>query len=370
MWIEERNGKYRFFERYNDPITGKTKRVSCTLDRNTAASRKKAAAILQRKIDDGCANAAVPQLITLQALIDRYAAHQAVTVKNSTADRNAYESKAIIRMLGGDVIVECLTVSHVMKKLTSSGETATNTNARIKYFRALIRWGYKSDLLPSPGLADKLEYLPDRRKKEKLRDKYMEPKELEDVLDAMNITRWKLLTEFLRLSGLRIGELIALDDADVGEKYIRVDKTYNISTGGLHDTPKTDTSTRDVYIQDELADCIKRMRAERKKTFLKIGGKSDLFFPGYDVGYLHYDAYRIYLKETTERVIGRPLTPHACCHTMTSIFAAQGASLDAISRRLGHSDSNITRDVYYHVTAEQRKRDEAQIDRIRVLTSG
>ncbi|EHR38137.1 hypothetical protein HMPREF9708_00221 [Facklamia languida CCUG 37842] len=37
MWIEElSNGKYKYCERYLDKKTGKNKRVSITLDKNTA----------------------------------------------------------------------------------------------------------------------------------------------------------------------------------------------------------------------------------------------------------------------------------------------------------------------------------------------
>ena len=168
MWVEERNGKFRFCERYDNPITGTSKRVSCTLDRDTASSRKKAAAILQRKISEALQATASPEMTTLQELVDRYAAHQAVTVKHSTAARNAYEATAVIRILGGDTLVDRMTAAYVKERLMNAGETATCTNGRIKYLKALIRWGYKMDLISSPAIADKVDYLPDPRKKEKL----------------------------------------------------------------------------------------------------------------------------------------------------------------------------------------------------------
>ena len=43
MWVEEsKNGKFKFCERYEDYLTGKTKRVSVTMYKNTPQSRKKA----------------------------------------------------------------------------------------------------------------------------------------------------------------------------------------------------------------------------------------------------------------------------------------------------------------------------------------
>ena len=139
MWSQSRDGKVRYFERCNDPLTGKTKTVSCTMNKDTAANRKKAAAILQRKIEECCQKAAPPELLTLGSLVDRYALYQSKTIKNSTCVRNGYEAKAVLSMLGSDTLVERLTVSYVMEKLLAAGETATCTNARIKYIKALIR---------------------------------------------------------------------------------------------------------------------------------------------------------------------------------------------------------------------------------------
>ena len=45
------NGKYRFFESYEDYMTGKTKYVSCTLDSCSKKAHKEAYMILQDKID-------------------------------------------------------------------------------------------------------------------------------------------------------------------------------------------------------------------------------------------------------------------------------------------------------------------------------
>ena len=369
MWIEKRGDKYRYCERYTDPLTGIEKRVSCTLDKNTTKYQKMATQILQDKITANLQASATPGKITLQTLMDDYAKYQSATVKETTAVRNSYQAAAVGRILGGQSIVSSLTAAYVTDKLISAGETPACTNGRIKYLKACIRWGYKMDLVESPALADKISYLPDPGRKEKLMTKFMEPEELQKLLDSMDSNRWKLLTRFLCLSGLRIGELIALTDKDVGDKYIHVCKTYDVKLDKLHDTPKTDTSNRDVYIQKELADCIKEMRKERRIMLLAAGASSHLFYPDAKGGYLRYFAFNKYLAENSKRVLGHKLTPHACRHTMTSIFAAQGASLDAISRRLGHSGSDITRDIYLHVTGEQRKKDEAQFDNIRVLSS-
>ena len=74
-------------------------------------------------------------------------------------------------------------------------------------------------------------------------------------------------------------------------------------------------------------------------------------------GIFSYNAYRMAFRRATKSVSGKTLTPHSLRHTHTSLLAEQGIPLDVISRRLGHSDSQITKDVYLHVTDGQKAKD-------------
>ena len=49
------------------------------------------------------------------------------------------------------------------------------------------------------------------------------------------------------------------------------------------------------------------------------------------------------------------LTPHSLRHTHTSLLAEAGVALEQIMDRLGHSDDQITKNVYLHVTKEMKK---------------
>lgn len=62
------------------------------------------------------------------------------------------------------------------------------------------------------------------------------------------------------------------------------------------------------------------------------------------------------------------LHPHIFRHTHASLLAEQGYNLDAISRRLGHSDSGITKKIYLHVTEKVKQRDEEKLKEIRLLS--
>ena len=49
------------------------------------------------------------------------------------------------------------------------------------------------------------------------------------------------------------------------------------------------------------------------------------------------------------------LTPHSLRQTHTSLLAEVGVSFEQIMDRLGHSDDQITKNVYLHVTQEIKK---------------
>jgi integrase len=181
----------------------------------------------------------------------------------------------------------------------------------------------------------------------------MEKEELEKLIDGMADRKYKLLTRFLVLSGLRIGELIALEksDVDIDGRVIHVTKNRQAVTQetGL---PKNSTSYRDVYMQDELASVC----TEINQLIEMLGIKSKLFFPNADGDYLRHDAVSKYFRENSERILGRRVTPHMLRHTHVSlvveasILAGTPISLDDIAERLGHANSKITKEIYYHKT--------------------
>ena len=366
MWIEEtKNGKYKFVERYEDYLTGKTKKVSITLDRNTPQSRKIAQKTLAQKIADAM-DKSIKKDVTLKDLVEEYRKDQRLTVKQSTYIRNFHSCNTIMRLLGENTIVDRMTARYVRDKFLESGKAPGTLNEHLSRFRALIRWGYKADLIASIAFLDKIETFKDLPHKIKIQDKYLESEEMKELLNGMQEEHWKLLTKFLILSGLRFGEAIALlkEDVDIDNRTIRVTKTYD-SINREITAPKSICSIRYVYIQNELKTVCKQINALMLRQRLIHGARcTDLFMHSLSGGYIQYFAYNKYLRENSERILGRKLTAHALRHTHASLLLEQGVSIDTISRRLGHENSRITKEIYLHITEKLKKRDNEQLTEI------
>ena len=338
MWVEEaNNGKFKFCERYTDYMTGKLKRVSVTMDKNTPQTRKTAQKTLELKIQQAMKTAPNHQY-TLKELIEEYRKDQKVTVKQSTYSRNYFACNAIMKMLGESTIVEHMTAKYVRNRFRDSGKENSTLNEHLTRFKALIRWGYSNDMLSDITFLDKIEPFKDVPHKQKIQDKYLESNELKALLNGMDHSLWRLCTEFMALSGLRVGELIALDrsDVDFKNKVIHVTKNYDY-INQIVTSPKSFCSIRDVYMQEELENVCKQLNALmlRRRLMSNIG-KPALFLFSRNGTYIHYYSYNKYLRENSKRVLGRAITPHALRHTHASLLLEQGISIDTISRRLGH----------------------------------
>lgn len=355
MWTEPLpNGKYKAVERYLDPITGKQKKISVTIDRDTRQARKDAQRILDEKIDKVLEKTNYDNM-TFGELCEKYL--NDLPVKPSAKNSTRTVINRLCRTLGGSARINSLTASYVFNQL--GHEESTKYNISIKRFKAVVRYGYAHDYIKDISWLAKLVLKKDDRKA-RIEDKYLEQDELALLLKNM-MYRHQLLTKFLALSGLRIGEALALDVGDL-DTYIHVKKTIDIVTGELMDTPKTVDSYRDVFIQPELAEVVKDVRKWRLEDMVKRGYRSDRFFPD-----ICYETYYSYLTDSAKRTLGKKVTPHTLRHTHASLLAASGMSLEAISRRLGHADSKITKDVYLHVTEKLKEKEEAQISKVRLL---
>lgn len=368
-------GKTRFFESYRNPQTGVLRTVSVTLDKNTAQSRKTAYNVLHARIEAILRDLTPMQSteLSLSELISRYNLDQEqdLTIRESTWTRNHRQMKAVLRIVG-DVQVNNLTAAYVNDCFRNCGESNGTINERIVRMKAMLRWANQNGYLKDVSWLSGIKTYHSTESREKLLEKFMDSEELARLLASMKVEKWKLVTEFLALSGLRIGEFIALNRSDVStdnenpiENVIRVTKTYYVNGSTVTQNTKTDASTREVFIQPELKEVIDRIEEWRTAQDLT---DCEIFFPNEKSGYMSYHAYNKYLRENTESILGRRLTAHALRHTHTSLLAEKGIPLETISRRLGHGDSEITKQVYLHVTKNMEEADRKLLESVRLLT--
>lgn len=201
--------------------------------------------------------------------------------------------------------------------------------------------------------------------------KYLEKEELALFLKTARENGLELdYLMFLILSytGIRVGELIALKwkDIDFVNHTISITKTYyNEKNNTLQYQllpPKTRKSRRKLIVDGEVIHTLKK-HTEAQDQIIKQLGKTyynkDFIFAKTE----RQHGYPIVHKNVQNRMarllrlagLNVELTPHSLRHTHTSLLAEAGVSLEQIMDRLGHSDDQITKNVYLHVTQEMKK---------------
>ena len=356
-WI---NNRGYLSERITDPHTGLVRTVSVKCSGKGEKARIDAHKRLQAKIEK-----IVNTRFKFYETIDVYMKEFSSVWKPSSYSRiesHFRQMKAII----GDAYLDTMTAGFVRKKFSESGKSNRTINDYQETLKTFWRWAYRNDFVKSPELSDKLFSLPDQPQKERIQDKYLEPWELMQLLGNIPEERDRLFAKLLVLSGMRVSEAIALNDSDVSGSVIVISKTYD-NANKIVTTPKTIKSRREIHIQPELAECIAEIRkyvAWEKRVFAFQTG---IFFPDLDGTYFDYQRFNRHIAEIGQDILGRRITTHIFRHTHCSMLVAKGLSFDAISARLGHEDSKITREIYTHRLQELKDKENQQLDTIKLL---
>ena len=363
----QKDGSVRYRMTYIDPLTRKTKRVSVSMDRDTVRNRHAAEDMLLKRIRAlvGAPN----DEVMLSAVLDAYISDMGRSWRESTKNRNEASLHRVLRTFPQGVILSAITPQHWRDALSElSGDSPTTYNEYLKRLKTFLRWCVSHDYL-NTDYTSKLARMTTEEDytEDKATDKYLEEREVPILLARMQtVPRWHQIAKFMLLSGLRCGEALALEDSDVGSRFISVTKTMNANTKKIG-PPKTKKSKRDVALTPELVALIAEVREYNQWLSEALGVVSSHFFFAEDADYCSYASFNKYLKESAQDVLGFPISTHWLRHTHASFLLAAGVPIAVISRRLGHETVDITQRVYIHIIDRLKDQDAALMSGISLL---
>jgi len=186
--------------------------------------------------------------------------------------------------------------------------------------------------------------IPVKQKKER---KTLTNEELRLLFDRLKTSRWIHSVKFALVTGLRRGELLALEwsDIDFVNKTININKSLSLTglgdtkTSKAHYVPLSDKALG--YLNDQKQQLIKENNPILIKDELK---ESNLIFPNNQGVYIRPDSYYKIIARAAAKM-GIKASPHCLRHTFV-YMTRETLTLKEIQAVLGHDESTTTLDIY------------------------
>lgn len=189
-------------------------------------------------------------------------------------------------------------------------------------------------------------------------------------LDAAIAHRLGSLYELAFLTGMRRGELcgLAWDAVDLASRTLRVERTRVQAKGGIVESkPKTDSGIRTVTLDDAAIGALLawRLRQEAERAEWGEAWQHTGYVFTMEDGTPVKPDYATRLFEKLRKQAGLPkITLHGARHEHASLWIAGGGDVTLLSKRLGHSTSRITADLYVSRVGDA---DRAQAEKVAAM---
>ena len=179
-------------------------------------------------------------------------------------------------------------------------------------------------------------------------------------------------------SGCRRGELIALDwpDVDFSAGTIRISKSASKTSDGIIiKETKTSSGIRTINMPDSVMEAARKWKIHQKEMRLALGsawmGENNVFcqlngsrmYPD-TVTAKFKDILRNYNAQCAPADRLPDISLHGLRHTSASVLINQHTDIATVSKRLGHSRTSVTLDIYTHAIQEADKEAAELLDSI------
>lgn len=265
--------------------------------------------------------------------------------------------------------IDFLKVKQYIIDLQSNGKNDFNGkplsyNTILKHFivlHALFENAVENEILQLSPMQNMKR--PKPRKDEVMKESIVYTEnEIQNIIECLNQEplKWKALIMFAIDSGCRRGEIIGLKweeiDFNTGKVNICRNAQYTSGKGTYVSTPKNGKS-RIICLNEPVLKVLSEWKRKQAILHLAQGLPNNGFCFTQDNGkMMNPQAPTSYLSRFGKKYNLPGIHPHALRHTMATISIVNGADIVSVSKKLGHSNTSITLDVYSHANEEAQQR--------------
>lgn len=317
-----------------NPKTGKpskTRRKGFT----TKTKAKKALLDIKQQVAEGTYWEVKKEDKTLEEVFEEWYSLKRNELKPSTLKRIKIYFSHLKNIHG--LYVKKLTTVDIQSAITQSSEAIHSRKDKLTIVKQVLDYALHEGYI-TRNPAYNIPQFVDNTIKEKKRQ-FLTLDELNQILDDAKERNYKyyVIIRLLAFSGLRVGELCALEWNDFHDGVISVYKTQTLDENGRFTigTPKTKSSIRKVPLDLETVEIL--------ENFQKFPHHTPYIFENNKSTYLSTHSVFKFMKTHYN------IHPHILRHTHASLLFKAGVNPKVIQKRLGHSSFNMTMDVYTHL---------------------
>lgn len=234
------------------------------------------------------------------------------------------------------------TIREWVVQMMDKGMSASSINRKLSALRSFYKYLLKQGTIT----VDPMRKISGPKKKKPL-PVFVKEKEMDRLLDDIDFGdnfeghRDKLIIQLFYETGMRLAELVGLDDSDVdfAAKVIKVTGKRN--------------KQRIIPFGEELAKAMQDYLAKRNQTISALSGA---FITKVNGDRIARSVVQNIVRENLSKVTTiKKRSPHVLRHTFATSMLNHQAELGAIKELLGH-ESLATTEVYTHTTFEELKK--------------
>lgn len=351
---DEKHGTWYYYGRYTDALGNKKQ-----YKKRGFKTKKEAKEAEQRFLLDPNSQSSM----TLDDIVDLYMNREQVHgLKKSTLYTNKETYDNHIKPAFGNKKVSAITVNAV-ELFVIHLRTAKNTNGKTLNYQTInhikgtlskfLNYALRLGLIKVNPCTLVPNVKPNQDETTR-RDNFWELSEFDKFIKSVDSVKWQDIFYFLFETGVRKGELIALQWQDISfaDCKVSINKTVTYRTnkkGPSLTPPKTKRSIRTIDLPDSLTNRL-RQRYERES---KKDGFNDQYFVFGDIRPMATGTLNYNLKKYIAKSGVKPITVHGFRHSHASLLIERGISDVLIAERLGHSVSELHK-TYAHIYESRR----------------
>ncbi|MBQ8506937.1 MAG: site-specific integrase [Clostridia bacterium] len=217
---------------------------------------------------------------------------------------------------------------------------------------AMLETAVEQEIMVS-NPAKKVTWISEGRKK----GKALTPVEYKILYNAIQHEPlvWRTMFLLIMTMGMRRGEAVGLDWRSVDFKNEQVHIVQSAISTAKHrmiiGPTKTGAGVRSNYIQPDVLELLKRLKAEQKKRYAFYGKEWSQDYPVFlneeILERIHPDSVTKRFEKLCKR-IGLKMRLHDLRHSYVSAAIHQNAPITEIARQVGHASTDVTLRIYAH----------------------